>query len=50
MGRPYIKFARYEKPGSYFLELRVLGLKYLNSLMRIQDPGMEKSLIWDPGW
>ncbi len=35
---------RNEKPGSYFLELRnnFLGLKYLNSLMRILDP--------DPGW
>ncbi len=35
---------RDEQPGSYFLELRnhflvFLGLKYLNSLMRIQDPG-----------
>ena len=34
---------RYEQPGSYFLELRnyffgFLGLKYLNSLMRIRDP------------
>jgi hypothetical protein len=31
-------------PGSYFLELRnhLLGLKYLNSLMRIRDP--------DPRW
>jgi hypothetical protein len=33
-----------EQPGSYFLELRNLfllfwGLKYLNSLMRIRDPG-----------
>ncbi len=33
-----------EQPGSYFLELRnhffaFLGLKYLNSLMRIRDPG-----------
>jgi hypothetical protein len=47
-----------EKPGSYFLELRnyFFGLKYLNSLMWIQDgdssdlgSGMEKSLIQDPG-
>jgi hypothetical protein len=32
---------RDEKPGSYFLELRnqFFGLKYLNSLMRIRDPG-----------
>jgi hypothetical protein len=37
---------RDEQPGSYFLELRNLfflfffwGLKYLNSLMRIRDPG-----------
>jgi hypothetical protein len=35
---------RDEQPESYFLELRnhffaFLGLKYLNSLMRIQDPG-----------
>jgi hypothetical protein len=30
---------RDEQPGSYFLELRkhFLGLKYLNSLMRIRD-------------
>jgi hypothetical protein len=30
-----------EQPGSYFLELRnhFFGLKYLNSLMRIRDPG-----------
>jgi hypothetical protein len=32
------------EPGSYFLELRnhslgFLGLKYVNSLMRIRDPG-----------
>jgi hypothetical protein len=35
---------RDEQPGSYFLELRThflvfWGLKYLNSLMRIRDPG-----------
>ncbi len=35
---------RDEQPGSYFLELRnhffaFFGLKYLNSLMRIRDPG-----------
>jgi hypothetical protein len=35
---------RDEQPGSYVLELRnhifaFLGLKYLNSLMRIRDPG-----------
>jgi hypothetical protein len=44
------------KPGSYFLELRnhFLGLKYLNSLMRIRDGkisnpgfGKEKSRIRD---
>jgi hypothetical protein len=38
---------RDEQPGSYFLELRnhffvFLGLKYLNSLMRIRDPGWKK--------
>jgi hypothetical protein len=37
---------RDEQPGSYFLELinHFFGLKYLNSLMRIRDPGfgMEK--------
>jgi hypothetical protein len=46
-----------EQPGSYFLELKnhFLGLKYLNSLMRIRDPrwkkfgsGMEKKS--DPGY
>jgi hypothetical protein len=33
-----------EQPGSYFLELTnyFLGLKYLNSLMRIRDPGWKK--------
>jgi hypothetical protein len=35
---------RDEQPGSYILELRNIflvffGLKYLNSLMRIRDPG-----------
>jgi hypothetical protein len=36
-----------EQPGSYFLELRnhFLGLKYLNSLMRIRDGDSS-----DPGW
>jgi hypothetical protein len=35
---------RNEQPGSYFLELRnqSLVLKYLNSLMRIRDPGWGK--------
>jgi hypothetical protein len=35
---------RDEKPGSYFQGLRkhFLGLKYLNSLMRIRDPGWKK--------
>jgi hypothetical protein len=35
---------RDEQPVSYFQELRnsFLGLKYLNSLMRIRDPGWEK--------
>ncbi len=35
--------------GSYFLELRnhFLGLKYLNSLMRIRDGDIR---IRDPGW
>jgi hypothetical protein len=47
---------RDKQPGSYFFELRnhffaFWGLKYLNSLMRIRDPGsgMEKSRIRDPG-
>jgi hypothetical protein len=48
-----------EQPGSYFLELRNhffpffgVNLKYLNSLMRIRDPGsgMETVRIRDPGW
>jgi hypothetical protein len=43
-----------EQPGSYFLELRnhFLGLKHLNSLMRIRDPGsgMETVRIRDPRW
>jgi hypothetical protein len=32
---------RDEQPGSYFQELKkqFFGLKYLNSLMRIRDPG-----------
>ncbi len=36
-----------EQPGSYFRELRnhFLGLKYLDSLMRIQD-----GKNTDPGW
>jgi hypothetical protein len=39
---------RHEQTGSYFLELRnhflvFLGLIYLNSLMRIRDPGWKKS-------
>jgi hypothetical protein len=45
---------RDEQPGSYFLELRnhFFGLKYLNSLMRIRDPGWRQfgSGIQDPGW
>ncbi len=44
---------RNEHPGSNFLELRnhFLGLKYLNSLMRIQDPGSGdgKNLYPGPG-
>jgi hypothetical protein len=36
-----------DQPGSYFLELRnhffvFFGLKYLNSLMRIRDPGWRR--------
>jgi hypothetical protein len=33
-----------EQPGSYLRELKkqLFGLKYLNSLMWIRDPGMEK--------
>jgi hypothetical protein len=47
---------RDEQPGSYFLQFRnhFLGLKYLNSLMRIRDGdssdpgfGMEKCRIRD---
>jgi hypothetical protein len=36
---------RDEQHGSYFRELRkqFFGLKYLNSLMRIRDPGWKKS-------
>jgi hypothetical protein len=45
---------RDEQPGSHFLELRnhVFGLKYLNPLMRIRDPGWKKfrSGIRGPGW
>ncbi len=48
---------RDEQPGSYFFELRnhfllFLGLKYLNSLMRIRDPGWRQfgSGIRDPGY
>jgi hypothetical protein len=41
---------RNEQPGSYFLELgnHFLGLKYLNSLMRIwdPDPGQGDGKIW----
>jgi hypothetical protein len=38
-----------ERPGSYFRELKkqFLGLKYLNSLMCIWDPGRKK--LSDPG-
>jgi hypothetical protein len=38
------KRIRDEQPRSYFLELRnhFDGLKYLNSLMRIRDPGWKK--------
>jgi hypothetical protein len=52
---------RDEQPRSYFRELRYhfLGLKYLNSLMRIWDPGWKefgsgirdgKNRVRDPGW
>jgi hypothetical protein len=48
---------RDEQPGSYFPELRnhffvFLGLKFINSLMRIRDlgSGMETVRIRDPGW
>ncbi len=50
MGKVRIRIrTRVEQPGSYFLELRhlFLGLKYLNSLMQIRDPGWKDS---DPGW
>ncbi len=55
-GRKSASGIRDEQPGSYFLELRnnFFGLKSLNSLMRIRDPGwrqfgsgMEKSRIRD---
>ncbi len=55
---PAVLRIRDELPGSYFLELRnhFFGLKYLKSLMRIQDPGWEKFGSWirvgkksDPG-
>ena len=34
---------RYEQPGSYFRKLKKIffGLKYLNPLIRIRDPGLE---------
>jgi hypothetical protein len=45
---------RDEQPGSYFRELRkiFLGLKYLNSLMRIRDPesGIRYGKNSDPVW
>jgi hypothetical protein len=51
---------RSEQPGSYFSEPKqFFGLKYINSLMWIRDPGcknsnpgsgMEKSRIRDPEW
>jgi hypothetical protein len=45
---------RDEQPGSYFLELQnhFFLLKYLNSLMRIRDPGWRQfgSGIRDLGW
>jgi hypothetical protein len=51
---------RDEQLESYFRELRNHGLKYLNSLMRIRDPGLKKFRcgirdgkkfrILDPGW
>jgi hypothetical protein len=36
------------KPGSYFRELgnHFFGLKYLNSFMRIRDPGSRMKKIW----
>ncbi len=42
---------RVEQPGSYFLELKnhffaFFGLKYLNSLMRIRDPGWRQFGRW----
>jgi hypothetical protein len=43
---------RYEHPRSYFRELRnnFVGKKYLNSLMRIRNPGSGIFLTRDPGW
>jgi len=44
MGKKSGSGIRDEQPRSYFLELRnhFFGLKYLNSLMRIRDPGWEQ--------
>jgi hypothetical protein len=41
---------RDEQTGSYFLKLRnqIFGLKYLNYLMRIRDPGLKKLLFMRP--
>jgi hypothetical protein len=54
MGKKSGSGIRDEQLGSYFLELRnyFSGLKYLNSLMRIRDPGsrMETIRIRDPAW
>jgi hypothetical protein len=58
MGRKSASGIRDEQPGTYFLELRLnhffcfLGLKYLNSLMRIRDPGsgLDTVRIRDPEW
>jgi hypothetical protein len=45
MGKKKVKIPiRDEQPESYFRELRnyYFGLKYLNSLMRIREPGWKK--------
>jgi hypothetical protein len=53
MGKNRIRI-RDEQPGSYFWDFRnpFFGLKYLNYLMQIRDPGsgMGKIRVRDPGW
>jgi hypothetical protein len=51
MGKKVRIRIRDEQPGSYFRELRnpCFGLKYLNSLMQIRDPGFGDGKNSDPG-